>query len=287
MYKIIFFLLSLCVLPVFANDANLENKLVKIDEITQALIPLTFDPHQYNQADAKDRMQKNLTELKPIFKEAPFNGMLECIDQAQKALDQKNMPQARNKIKTLLSFCIACHNPETRHQMFVANLNSLQFESNFELAEFSYITQDYQTAMGYYDHYITSKGHYKSKEKMQLALERLLSMYTQIEKEPAVAADYVNEYVHYLNEYPELKNLVQQWVVELKKSDPSIAINAGLENYVDNVLSHPADKIPLVVLKGILFNDLNETLPGEKEKPQLLSWLALCSCKLSEQNYQQ
>lgn len=323
MYKIIILILSIYSTFTIAAEPsknnppihpNINQTMVKLGAITQEIIPLTFDANQYAKPESKVTLQKDLADLLLIFKSSPehfskpsvsfkasYAVMLDHLEQTKKVLEQKNYPKAREMIKAIPSICVSCHTQDVENQKLFIGLGRARFASDFDFAEFSYVTRDYQTAITYYDKYLTSKGAYKSKANTKLALERLLTIYAQIDKDPNSAAIYLNEYVPYIIEYPDLKILLQQWVLglqnintyfddELRNHHP-IAF-ASIQNYVASFLFSntattipEADKVKFIVLRGMLFDYLNEATPSDKERPMLLYWLALCDRKLNDGLY--
>lgn len=276
---------------VLANHTSIDQKMDSMNTIARAILPLIFDSHQYDQTGSNEQLSKHLAELHPILQQAAFKNMAEAIEQAQNNLEHKNPSKARELLKTPLAFCLASR-PTSSDPHPDMNVNAIRFESNFELAEYHYITQNYQDAILCYDHYLTSQKQIKSKEYTQLALERLLSIYTQLETDPSLAAAYLNEYTNYISHYPELRVVLQQWIHDLNNINASFddvfqtekpITFLNIQNYATRVLrapepnTHPeTEKVKRIVLRGMIFNHLNETTPNEKERPLLLEWLALC-----------
>lgn len=323
MYKIIILILSIySTLTVAAEQPShtlpthpsLNQTMTKLEAIIRDIIPLTFDAHQYAKPESKVILQKELTDLLLIFKNTPepfskpsvsfkasYSVMLDHLEQTQKALEQKNYSKAREMLKAISTICVSSYTQDiqdTQNQKSFINLERAQFTSDFDFAEFSYLTQDYQSAITYYDKYLTSKSSHKSKANTKVALERLLAMYTQIDKDPNLAATYLTEYIPFLIEYPDLKICLQQWIVGLQNIndyfDDEIhnahpVAFASIQNYVASFLFSnttnnlpETDKVKFIVLRGMLFDCLNEMMPSDKEKPMLLYWLALCDRKLNE-----
>lgn len=319
MYKIIILIFSLCIYStstIAAEPATTHLRIPnsihhiapKLEAITHTIIPLTFDAHQYAKPESKVILQKSLADLLLILKSAPepfskpsvsfkasFPVMFDHIEHTQKALEHKNYAKAQEMLKAIPALFIACHIPIDLHRG--------QFASDFDFAEFNYLIQNYQNSITYYDKYLTSKGHHQSQANTQLALERLLTIYAQIDKDPALATTYLHEYIPYLTEHLELKSLLQQWIVELQNLNEyfdegsythrPIAF-ASIQNYVASFLFsninartpvQPSEKVKLIVLRGMLFDYLNESAPSDQKKPMLLYWLALCDRKLNDGAY--
>lgn len=293
MYKIILLLLSF---SLFASSAWAQEEiappLAKMDIIAKRILPLVFDTHQSNRLEAKKELHQHLAELHSNFEQASLTNMSAHLEQAQKYLEHKDETKAREVIKLMLSFCLAA---DARAHLSTQekDLSPLHFASQFEIAEYNYIIQNYETAIIYYDHYLTSKkSQLKAKEQRRLALERLLSIYTQLERDPSITAAYLNEYQSYIIE-PTEKSLLAHWIQELnqmntffdeKLQSPEPISFASLQEYATRILdtaSEPvnpeADKIKRLILKGLVFNYLNEkSTLNEKEQPLLLKWLEQC-----------
>jgi len=298
--------------------------ILKLNVILEEMMPLIFDNNQFQKASTKTLIQKQVVELLTLLKNTPelpykksnsaqtsYPMIVAQLEQVLRAFEQKNYVKAAELLKSTSFLLInnttlpVTENSATLQPPILSlKINRAQFSCDFAFAEYSYAIRDYQNAIIYYDKYLTAHTP-RSKANIKLALERLLNLYTQIDKDPQLTATYLKEYIPYLGNDPELNALLQEWMSSLENIndyfDDELQNNhflsfAALQNYAASLLFSntsnentkaiaPADKVRLVVLRGMLLNYLNETTVGAKEKPMLLYWLALCNKKLNDSAY--
>lgn len=275
----------------------------------QTLLPLIFVPEEdlgqnveplkqqvAQLIDAFDKSQKHFDHDSPAFK-ASYRVTSDYLKQTQKYLNQGKITLASDKLKMLPSYCVSCHTQDSKQNNNFFGLEREAFSSDFQFAELSFATRDYGTAVRYFDKFLTQPGSFKSKTRTETALERLLTLYVQVDHEPAMAATYLNEYLPFIVDFPDLKLRLETWVDSLANL-PVAQLNLlngkstlnfdNLKEVAKSLESTPfakQDEVQVVVIRGLIHSYLNKT-PKEQEIPALLYWLALADKQLNYSFYQ-
>lgn len=305
--------LLLTALPVFClasstSDPKLNTTMNSLAHQMQELFPLIFMPDDKVLKDeAKitekvNQLNKTFIAAKPhidqetIAFKASYKVMLEHLQSTEKLLKDKKPLLATKNLKILPSLCVSCHTQDAKQQAYFVGMDRSHFNSDFQFAEFSFATRDYGTAITYYDKYLTTPGSFKSEERMSTALERLLTLYVQVDHEPKLAATYLNEYLPFIVDYPNLKVELNEWVKELNNVSPYYQdVLSGkreldfqsLKSLAQALEDEPASNehpVHFIILRGLIYQHLNEA-PKKEEIPALLYWLALADKKLNYQYY--
>lgn len=292
---------------VAADTENLKPTMHSLANNLQAILPLIFVPEE-NLSDNQDKLKTEVGQLiqafdqskhhfestSPVFK-ASYNVTSDYLKNTQTYLDKGMISIAADKLKMLPSLCVSCHTQDTKQNNGFFGLERSHFGSDFQFAELSFATRDYGTAIRYFDKYLTTPGSFKSMQRTRTALERLLTLYVQVDHEPAMAATYLNEYIPFIVDFPELKLQLKTWVKSLENLPKAqVDLLSGKSTLSFNSLQTLAtpleaakstqDEVQVIVLRGLIHSYLNKSA-SKQEIPALLYWLALADKKLNYMYY--
>jgi cytochrome c553 len=288
------------------NESYATNAtMVHLGKTMEELYPLVFSEKKYQDPKNQEIVQRDLQGLikifenskqhftqRPITYKISYEVMLQHLKDTQIVLDKKNFKKANQMLRAVPTMCAACHAQEGTGQKHFLGLDRSQFDSDYHYADFSFTTRDYGNAIFYYDRFLTRGGQYRSEQHTEQALIRLMIVYAQMNKDLNLAASYLNEYVDFIKEYPNVKNKLQTWAANIQ--DAHTKFNTGyhnldyvsfkdLEVFTKTYLSakntdEEAKSLPYyVILRGMIYRYLNsgKTVP-ETQMPFLLYWLAKC-----------
>lgn len=290
------------------SDSELKPTMHSLAANLQSIIPMIFVP-QEDLNDNSDALKQEVGQLvqafqlskdhfknkTPVFK-ASYDVTLEYLQQTKQYLNDGKISLAADKLKMLPSMCVSCHTQDTKQNSSFFGLEREAFSSDFEFAELCFATRDYGTAIRYFDRFLTQPGSFKSKDRSETALERLLTLYVQVDGEPTMAGTYLNEYLPFITEFPDLKVRLESWVESLGNLPQNqIDLLSGKKTLnFENLksLASPLeqnraskDEVHTVVLRGLVHSYLNRG-PDNSEIPALLYWLALADKRLNYMYYQ-
>jgi hypothetical protein len=315
--RVVICLFSICVHSyTFALDNNqkvINQDMTKLSNIIQELTPYLLDKDKFRESNNADHIQNNIDLLLSLFQDVKehsdnrpvtfqisYNILYRQLKQAQQAFAGQNTDYARALLFSLPSACVTCHQQDRHFQTHrhILKPNKEQLSSDFELAEFYFLTRNYDKAVYYYNKYVYSPN--KEDSKLQVSIEKQLSVYLQIYKDPkrsmALLATYINRAS--LPEY--LKRDIYEWQTGLsvvqetfrkQSASPSFPeLQAYISRYFQESESLPssliipkADKMFYLMLSGYLYDYLYANPKGQ-ESSKVLYWLALCDRAL-DYNY--
>lgn len=305
------FLFSLLLATATANAASdddmLQSTMGELATNLQDIFPMIFIPQKdllQNQDKLKpkvkallksfDRAQPHIEQRTLAFK-ASYNVMRQHLKDTDQLLNHDEVIKASQRLKVLPSLCVSCHTQDAKQKRYFMGLERENFGSDYQYAEFSFATRDYASAITYFDKFLTNKGIYKSEDQTETALERLLTLYVQVDHEPTMAATYLQEYVPFIVDYPEIKVTLESWVKDLNNMPQHHQdLLSGKKTLTFSNLRKVASPLEMsassnntvnyVVVRGLIHTYLNQE-PEKSEIPQLLYWLALADKKLNYQYY--
>ncbi len=285
----------------YAINAN----MVRLGKTMQELYPIVFSEKKYQDLKNQEVLQRDLKNLIHIFEHSSqhfnqksitykisYEVMLQHLKDTQITLDKKNYKKANQMLRAVPTMCAACHAQEGTGQKHFLGIDRSQFDSDYHYADFSFTTRDYGNAIFYYDRFLTRGGQYHSEQHTEQALIRLMIIYAQMNKDLNLAANYLNEYVEFIKEYPNVKAKLLSWVSNIQ--DAHKKFNTGynnleyvnfkdLEQFVQAYLlqvkiEDESKSLPYyVILRGMIYRYLNEGKKvSDAQMPFLLYWLAKC-----------
>lgn len=286
------------------QDINVP--MTEIGRLLESTFPLIYDDEAFSNPKNKktieqklDRLQTLLIQTQPHLarKSITFKVSSEVLDEelskAQSAFKNQQYSLAQHVLKGLPSVCTSCHLQDRQSHKLFSQAQDAFTSDPYQLAEFNFVTRDYQQAMKYYDQFLQSES---TASKQIHALDRMLVLYSEVYKRPDVIRKKLAHYLEFNHLDPSAKAIVKDWLVGLDEymtqsgiSDKGINYNqldkymgqhfTQLENaWVPN-LTDNKDKVFYVMLRASLHEYLNKHA-AEAEIPALLYWLAVCDKSL-------
>ena len=286
---------------IHSTMGELADNLQEIFPIIFTSGPELEQKHDVLKANVKSLLKsfdkaKPHVEQRTIAFKASYEIMQQHLIETDKLLNHNQVVRASERLKVLPSLCVSCHTQDAKQKQYFIGLDRNHFGSDYQFAEFSFTTRDYGTAITYFDKFLTNKGAHKSKDHTQTALERLLTLYLQVDHEPAMAATYLQEYVPFIVQYPDIKLRLQSWVEQLNTlpqqyqdllSGKRPLRFEALQNIATSLESPSPNKnqtVRYVILRGLIHSYLDGGTK-ETEVAPLLYWLALADKRLNYQYY--
>lgn len=300
---ILLFLLSLNCMSADNGTPDLRQTMNKLGMTMKDFYPYLFSSQKFadpNNAKIVNEKINTLTQLfrkigphfeqKPLTYKISYQVMLDHLETAKKIYKEENKQFARTMLKDVSSICVSCHNQDKIEKGFFMNVARLDFASDYEYGEFSYMTRNYLKALKYFDSYLTGPDALNIEANTWVALRRVLTIFVQVEKDPAGAINFYQKVLQKNNLPQMMKNDVTDWIVGLKdwKAHDDLAMtNVDWKNLEPLVKKHlvPMSKGGSYVIDGkkqILYlrlasylYDYLQTGPTEQEIPHVLYWLAV------------
>lgn len=301
-------LLCGCSFSLFAQkDLSIGAGMEKLTTSLQQLYPYILEEKKFNDPENHVLIKKLVDDLAVNFhaveshtdyRPLTFNISYELLDkqlaEAKKALESEQLFYARKLLYDLPTTCISCHQQDriSSGKIFTNELDGL---SNIGFADYQYLTRNYKDALDSYKRIISSS--YVPKEQ-QIAIERVLTIYLQIEKSPKKSIKFLKELNN--QRVPEyLQVSIKQWMIGLHNLEKNFSqedfrsfndLQKHIHAYFEKTNSTPSsfimpkeDQVFYLLLSGHLYDYLYTT-KNKNEIPALLYWLSLCERAL-DYNY--
>ncbi|MGD8595357.1 MAG: hypothetical protein PVF82_21195, partial [Gammaproteobacteria bacterium] len=125
--------------PLFLNEIsfnNPENEKL-IDDGVERIVSLikTAGPH-FNQRSKPSQISYDI--------------LYENLQETQRAMQAGNKHYAQNLLTEVVSICTSCHTQDDKQRTLFHGKGRDAFTSDFEFAEFNYLTRNYEAAIVYY-----------------------------------------------------------------------------------------------------------------------------------------
>jgi hypothetical protein len=228
------------------------------------------------------------------------------FNSALQAYEFGNKQYARDAINSSLSLCMSCHTQLPAKSRPSAYLTTLVEkpdlpEDMFKQAELVFTMWEFDWALGLYDKMIAGYPKNKlSKEQIQTCLERKLSIFARIKRDPKAGIASFTKDLKNHKLPPNLKKDIQFWISEFRSwaSEQPIDVKTAGDDEIHRYITQnlvtmeeaPGQKkvdspniVTLLKISGVLYEYLN-TRPSTTLKPDILYWLAICDKKVN-QNY--
>lgn len=216
--------------------------------------------------------------------------VLDHLQQTKRALDAKQLENARKRLYGLGSICTSCHTQDTRLRTLFSGAERQSFSDDATFAEFNYLTRNYAEAVKAYDRYLMADGPKTELELIQ-PLQRMVTIYTQIYNDPGEGARQLSRYTEIKSHTHRTREHLNGWIIGLKTLDASGAMRikkpdfaalkklvrkyiGPLDEPLPEVFLPPEQEVSRVWLRGLLYHYLN-TKPKEGEIAKILYWLAI------------
>jgi len=299
----IFLLLSNVAFAGAKNDQNLNQIMAEIAQQMADTYPIIVAQQKLSKQDIQFLSGKTKTLLalfeqaKPFIDEksdtyqVSYDLVLQHLNKTRKVLSNANSVGSRQQLRSLGTICVSCHTQDTQLRTVFSGAAREKFSSDFEFAEFSYMTRNYNDAVKYYDKYLRSD---KVTTELDIInpIQRIITIHTQVFMSPGIAAKQLAEYRHLAAHTDKTKKHLDGWIDGLKSLRKKHKMNQEkvsfkqLESYVNlyiggvdqagaELFSSAQDEVSRVWLRGVLFHYLNTNPPAD-QIPKILYWLSLC-----------
>lgn len=290
---------------------------ITLSVVMQELIPLILNESKFQDPDNNLSINQNLDKLEQIFNQIPTNKpnlpinfrisvevITRQIKAAKKAFVQGEYIYARFLLKSLPEACVAYYSQEEYqlHSSGMPIIHEESFETKLDLAEYYYLTRAYPQALHNYKNFIINNISKEDPEQLlQIAIERILSIYVQKLHQPDMALIWLQEFKNKLV-FPEYLSIyMDEWLKGLnlvKATFKDVKINqitfSQLERYIKKYFHDEpelgslfvlpkSDQMFYLMLSGYI-NDYLYTNPKQQEIPPLLYWGSVCDRALNYHN---
>ncbi len=150
-------------------------------ELLPALHEIDTEPEEF--FDEVTELQALLEKAGPHFDNQPegsqvtYQAVLEQIQEASTYRSSKNMMMAKHLLSQSFEMCASCHaqDQRSRRQLGVSRFHDL---AEFTVAEYSYMTRDYDSALTSYRNVLTADD--TAQYQRLTAMERMLTIHLEI-----------------------------------------------------------------------------------------------------------
>lgn len=302
---------------VFAANTKTEAKLI-MDGVYESFVKVV--PYVYTDekkleglrtdADQKERLIKNLTDISEFFKSARhveyfqrpgFRPSLETINHhlsgTISAVKADNYIFAQKRLKALTALCISCHSQlsesaaENTFGNAIKKVKRENFESDFAYGNYLFLVRRFSESEKYFDLAIEKSLREQTEEELYPSLRRLISINTKIELNPKKANLFIDKYIS----NPKLpilaKSTLETWKKSLKKWNKFNAKKVrSIDGFIKTYLAplelekgqtaSGENDVTLLIGSGVLSKYLNDS-PKTKLAPEILYWLSIAERRLS------
>ena len=287
-----------------SKDLSLNTTMTQIGNTITDLFPLflneiAFDNPE-NEAFINESVQRIVTLIQtagPHFEQRSkptqisYEILYENLLESQRAMEAGNRHYAQNLLNEVVSICTSCHTQDDKQRTLFRGKDRDAFASDFEYAEYNFLTRNYETAIHYYDRYLKSPYSMKPERIVFASAKKLLTIYTQVLNEPGRGVEHFKKLVQDEDLPPLVKKNAREWIAGLEELQANQASQVKsptfeeLEKYVHQYLG-PLDapgsaivptrkqKVYHLWLQGLLYRYFSSS-PSRETIPTLLYWLAI------------
>jgi len=285
------------------NDQNLNLIMAEIAQQMADTYPIIVAQQKLSNQDIQLLNGKTKTlialfeDAKPFINQksdtyqVSYDLVLQHLSKTRKALSNANSVGSRQQLRSLGTICVSCHTQDTQLRTVFPGAAREKFSNDYEFAEFSYMTRNYNEAVKYYDKYLRS-DEVKTELDIINPIQKIITIHTQVFMSPGIAAKQLAEYRSLTAHTKETKKHLEGWIEGLKKLRKNHKIKTDkptfkqLESYVKlyigdtdqagaEFFSSAQDEVSRVWLRGALFHYLNNNPPAD-QIPKILYWLSIC-----------
>jgi hypothetical protein len=302
--------------PAYASERtsprSLDIIMTDIGDTMLQIYPLTVAKRPFTQQDIA-KLNRAITHMSGLFHEAePFidrkspgyqisyEFVSQYLSVVKDILQHGEVDYARNHLYALGEICASCHTQDTTLRTLFSGTTRDQLPNDYAFAELNYMTRNYHDAILYYKKFLDSPGRKTELEIIQ-PLQRIVTIYTQVENDPADGIKLLKKYLKLPQQTEETRAELQGWIKGLKAlqndavSKTTAVSFANLQAYVKKYLGNSEDfplqtqstaeeEVQRVWLRGRLYHYLNKA-PKRNEIPMLLYWLAVIDRSIAYNYY--
>ncbi len=286
------------------SDMRINLAMKKAGDTMLELFPIILNQARFNNVENEDNIKTGVNEIitslgqaEPHFtqraqtNQISYDILIEHLKESQQAINAGNKVYAQNMLQEVAYICASCHTQDDKSRTLFHGKNRDAFSSDYEYAEFNFLTRNYGLALDYYDRHLNSAYALKPERTILDTTKKILTIYAQIYNQPGKGARHLEKYVNN-DKLPHLvKSKVVEWIKGLDELEANGAARVDkvsfeqLESYVHKYLG-PLDKpgaamVPTkkeivyhLWLQGLLYKYYSAN-PPEQEVAKLLYWLAI------------
>ncbi|WP_455376173.1 hypothetical protein [Kaarinaea lacus] len=303
---LILVILSFTISPSFAASTDsaksLNEAMVAIGYTMEELFPVIFDKQEPDKKQQK-QLRESVEKLIGLFDKAKthidvksptyrisFDVIKTQLSHAKSANKYKNFNYTKSILKDVTSICASCHTQDSKVRTLFPSVKRDAFSSDYEYAEFSYMTRNYDTAMEYLTKFLNSNTETDEAELLSI-MKQMITIYIQIYYRPDDAETALNNLKNYKYHTKFSRKTLEEWlagIADLKKDKQSLKTIKNIDQLnieVHKVLGdlhepgsaqfpNKRERIARLWLRGALYHYLN-TNPSREEVPVILYWLAI------------
>ena len=303
---LILVILSFTISPSFAASTDsaksLNEAMVAIGYTMEQLFPVIFDKQEPDKKQQK-QLKESVEKLIGLFDKAKthidvksptyrisFDVIKTQLSHAKSANKYKNFNYTKSILKDVTSVCASCHTQDSKVRTLFPDVKRNAFSSDYEYAEFSYMTRNYDTAMEYLTKFLNSNTETDEAELLSI-MKQMITIYIQIYYRPDDAETALNNLKNYKYHTKFSRKTLEEWlagIADLKKDKESLKTIKNIDQLnieVHKILGdlhepgsaqfpNKRERIARLWLRGALYHYLN-TNPSREEVPIILYWLAI------------
>lgn len=305
LYLAVFLLLISPYSSGITQETSINIKMKSIGEAMGSLFLLAVNDKQFfderNTALINANLltvAKNLEEVEPHFNhrsityQVSYEVIRKHISEIQKAVSHREMTHAQSMLRATASICTSCHTQDRKQRTLFKGFPRKNFSSDYEFAEFNFITRNYGPALEYYNKYFTELKTNQSEQFQLKALHNILTVYAQVYNTPGKAAQVLKSYLDDKTISTYAHKQIESWIeglaiLEKENSNSDKMEFPKIERYVDEFLNPNVGPFRTeyhVWLRGLLFRYLDNN-PKSAHTPDILYWLSLTDRITSQSFY--
>ncbi|MDH5328077.1 MAG: hypothetical protein OEZ68_19340 [Gammaproteobacteria bacterium] len=282
-----------------SKGASINQTMAQIGTTLMDLYPYILDQDSDHMLENRGLIATQVNRLIFLLKSAQphflhrsktfqvsYDVLIGHLSETQKAIARDNMRYAYSLLNEVSSICSSCHTQDQRQRTLFKDGKRARFNSDFQFAEFNFLTRNYPVAVRYYEKTLQNQS--KDQRKNMMALDRVLTIYVQVQNQPGTAARFFEKYKDTDNVDALTKRSMQQWIPALRQLDKNktganpnfTQLEQEVHEYLGSLQEAGATLAPTKTqkvfhlwLQGRLYRYLSTATATEV--PKLLYWLAL------------
>jgi len=298
-----FFVITFLSLSSSAAPSNsLNESMVKIGYTMEELFPILFTSEEPDAAEQKklkdsvdklnglfDTVKPHIDAKSPTYK-ISFEVIKTQLAHAQSANKYKNFNYTKSILRDITTICTSCHTQDSKIRTLFPDVKREVFQSDFQYAEFNYMTRNYDRATKYYKKFLKEASDINEADLLSI-MKQLVTINIQIYYRPDDAISLLEGLKGFKHHTKFTRKTLDEWLIgisELKKDKDSLKTIKTIDQLnlqVHKILGdlhepgsaqfpNKRERIARLWLRGALYHYLN-TKPSREEIPIILYWLAI------------
>lgn len=289
--------------PVLDKAATVNQTMSKIGQLFVNTFPLIVSSRELTEKEYADLVAA-LGQFSELFSSVEthmkqrsdayqigFGFVTEYLKVTRQMFNDNEQDYGKIHLYALGEICSTCHTQDTHLRTLFSGSSRDRFDSDYAFAEFNFVTRNYSQALQYYEAFLLGPEIESELELIQ-PLQRMLTIYVQVNNEPAVALEKLKRFTKLPKHTPETLAELNGWMQGLQAllKDEADKVAAPdfptLERFVKryfgrsvdipmDIESNAVEEVERVWLRGRLNHYLNAK-PDPDTIPKVLYWLSVC-----------